>query len=100
VSAPLFRLSGACAEVRVGAKIALRLGSWQLTQERQGDAVVVTAEVRYRSEFWLTQRPFELWLDFGTALWGWRDIQMALGRNAVIRALGDPEVKEAADVPV
>ena len=86
-----FQASGTSGEVRKGYQVAVRLGSWSLSDGR------LEAQASEIQDVWLDMPgQVDLWLRMGRTFWVWSNVDVAdRGQPFVIRVGGSPQVRGA-----
>jgi hypothetical protein len=84
------RASGQIGQLRVGYRLAAKLGAWSLSMEARIPRIyTMRARVEWRDVYWLTQAPLDLALDIGGVEWLWRGIRAALDGDDVVVTVRD-----------
>lgn len=70
-------VEGVSGEVRVGGRVAARLGAWSATRDKAADAWQIGAALAEVNDLWLDgPGPFELRLHIGRSVWRWRGVDL------------------------
>jgi len=91
----MFQAQGVSGALCVGSRVAVAIADWTLTQNPESLGAVVTSLTFKRvaeDEFWSTQKPLQVWLDFDDAWWVWSNVEQ-LG-DGHFRLVGDPDIRE------
>lgn len=90
------RAHGQRGELRVGYQRAASLGEWDLEAPAgitPSTQYAVHAQLRSLDEFWTTQRPMLLELNFGKHNLQWTDVTTEFGKGAVtVTVRGRPTI--------
>ena len=81
-------ITGQTGEIRVGGRVAARLGYWSAQRVVAEDKWVIGAALVERNDLWLAGAgPFELRLDVGSQQWRWKPVDLAVeGNGATVTA--------------
>lgn len=89
------RASGVSGELRVGHRLAARLGAW--TIEPKGRLFTLRACVASRDDFWFNERPIDVALNIGGAQWLWREQPVTVDGDDIVSTLTErPLVEQKA----
>jgi hypothetical protein len=92
----MFQAEGIRGELRVGYRIAARLGRWSLMRSPEtlgDDKTRIRAEVVEHDEFWIAQGPQEIWLFMDRAWWVWSTAEVGGAGSVSLVVHGDPRVE-------
>jgi hypothetical protein len=93
----MFQAEGVRGELRVGYRVAARLGRWSLLRSPEtlgDDKTRIRVDVIEQDEFWSTQGPQEVWLNMGGPIWWiWPTAEVGGSGSVSLVVHGDPRVE-------
>ena len=79
-------ITGHTGEIRVGGRVAGRLGVWNARRVADEDKWVIGAALADHNPLWLPPQgtgPFEVRLDVGKQQWRWRPVELIVDGSGV-----------------
>ena len=92
--------TGHTGECRYRYQVAMRLGSWTVKPVvgMSGHRYSISAVVASTIDPWVSRRPLDLYLSFGTSTWVWHDVDPdAVGKRIELELPHPPSIIQRSD---